>query len=69
MVQLKPEPHTITDKRSHDLLFALLSSTYDVHTQFAFDEMLRLWFCSQEPCLAAFLKWLDGRGLEIRKKQ
>lgn len=69
MVQLKPESHTITDKRSHDLLFALLSSARDVHTQFSFDEMLGLWFCNQESCLAAFLEWLDGRGLEIRKKQ
>lgn len=69
MVVLKTEPHTISDKRSHDLLFALLSGTRDVHTQFAFDEMLRLWFDNQETCLVAFLEWLDGRGLEIRNKQ
>lgn len=60
---------TITDKRCADLMFEIVSGTRDVHTQFAFDEMLTTWFGDDEDRLATFLDWLDGRGLEIRRKK
>lgn len=67
MVVLRPEPLSIEHERSKALLFALLSQSQ--YGGFEFAEALQLWFDRDKHCLAAFLDWLDARGLEIKNKQ
>lgn len=64
MVQAPPERLLLHDRRSQQVLFDLVAAGH----KFEFDEMLRLWFDNQEPCLVKFLEWLDAHGLEIRNK-
>ena len=68
MARFPPERLILHDERTKALMFELLKSDMRWGA-FEFDGMLRLWFDSQEPCLAKFLEWLDLHGLEIRKKR
>lgn len=68
MVVLRPEPVILSDERSKALLFNLIAS-YPIGATFELADCMYQWFGSDERVLAAFLEWLDGRGLEIRKKQ
>lgn len=64
MPQFPPDRLVLHDRKSQEMLFDLIAAG----KKFEFDEMLRLWFDNQEPCLVKFLEWLDYHGLEIRKK-
>lgn len=62
-------PHyLVRDERSKALLFTIIAIQVD-HPEFKFAEMLRLWFHTDENCLARYLEWLDLLGLEIRRKE
>jgi hypothetical protein len=67
MAQFPPSRTILEDERAKDLFFKFLTE-HDGGAAFDFDEMLRLWFCSQASCLVGFLEFLDRHGLVIKKK-
>lgn len=60
----------IRDKRSHDLLFTIISANPadSVMPRFLFTSLVSRWFGDDEARLVGFLEFLDGANLKIGPK-